>query len=297
MNFPSLMIERGESLQYILFFGFLTFFLAAEAVMPRRTTPPERGRRWPTNLGLTLTNVLALGFVPFSFISAALWARGANIGLLNSIDLPVWALVSTTLLLRGLISTGTHLLAHKIPWLWRIHRVHHLDTELDVTSTVRFHPLEFFVNPLIGVPIVLLFGLPAWVLAFYELLDIVVTLFSHSNIRLPKRLNRVLQTIIVTPDLHRIHHSSWQPETDSNYGAVFPIWDLVFGTFRATPRDRQKDMELGLRELRKSKGNTYLPLLLSPFRKNLTPLASRRRPTRTHSQPRFATPERDKDAA
>jgi sterol desaturase/sphingolipid hydroxylase (fatty acid hydroxylase superfamily) len=297
MNLPSLMIERGESLQYVLFFGFLALFFAVEAVIPRRTTPPERGRRWPTNLGLTLTNVLALGFVPFSFIGAALWAREANIGLFNVIDLPVWALVSATLLLRGLISTGTHLLAHKLPWLWRIHRVHHLDTELDVTSTVRFHPLEFFVNPFIGVPIVLLFGLPAWVLAFYELLDIVVTLFSHSNIRLPKNLNRVLQTIIVTPDLHRIHHSSWQPETDSNYGAVFPIWDLVFGTFRPTPRGRHEDMELGLPELRKSRSNTYLSLLLSPFRKNLIPRESGLRPARAHSQPPSTAPRKDRNAA
>lgn len=278
MNFPDLMMEQGETLQYVLFFGFLALFFAAETVLARRTTSPDRARRWPTNLGLTLTNVLALGFVPFSFIGAALWAREAGFGLFNAFDPPIWALVPATLLLRGLISTGTHFLAHKIPWLWRIHRVHHLDTELDVTTTVRFHPLEFFVNPFIGVPIVLIFGMPAWILAFYELLDVVVTLFSHANIRIPQSVNRVLQTIIVTPDLHRIHHSSWQPETDSNYGAVFPIWDIVFGTFRATPRDRQEDMELGLEALRECKANTYLSLLSSPLHKVLTPVESELRP-------------------
>jgi sterol desaturase/sphingolipid hydroxylase (fatty acid hydroxylase superfamily) len=269
MEFEALMLEHGERLQYALFFGILALLMLLEAWLPRRSTPSNRRRRWPTNLGMTATNVVALGFVPFSFIGAALWAESAQIGLFNRIDLPIWALLPATLLLRGLISTGTHLLAHKIPWLWRIHRVHHLDTELDVTSTVRFHPLEFFVNPFIGVPLVLLFGLPAWILAFYELLDILVTLFSHSNLRIPIQLNRFLRYVIVTPDLHRIHHSTWQPETDSNYGAVFPVWDLIFGTFRPEPRGRQENMQLGLTELREPEASEYLRLLFSPFHRDL----------------------------
>lgn len=269
MDFSTWMLERGEALQYGLFFGAFAFFLALELWFPRRTTATGRRLRWPTNLGMTATNVIALGFVPLSFIGAALWAESRQFGLFHHISLPLWALLPATLLLRGLISTVTHLLNHKIPWLWRIHRVHHLDTEIDVTSTVRFHPLEFFVNPLIGVPVVLLFGLPAWILAFYELMDITVTLFSHSNLRIPARLNRFLRYVIVTPDLHRIHHSTWQPETDSNYGAVFPVWDLVFGTFRAEPRGRQEDMPLGLAELRGPEASEYIRLLISPFRREL----------------------------
>ena len=116
---------------------------------------------------------------------------------------------------------------------------------------------------------VLLFGLPAWILAFYELLDIVITLFSHSNLRIGTGLNRWLRYLIVTPDLHRIHHSSWRPETDSNYGAVFPVWDVIFGTFRPEPRDRQEDMRLGLEELRDPEANQYLRLLISPLRREL----------------------------
>jgi sterol desaturase/sphingolipid hydroxylase (fatty acid hydroxylase superfamily) len=269
MDFEEMMLERGEILQYGLFFGFMVFFLVLETIIPRRRTPMNRRLRWPTNLGMTATNVVALGFVPFSFVGAALWAQSANIGLFNLIELPPWMLIPLTLLLRGLISTGTHMINHKVPWLWRIHRVHHLDTEIDVTSTVRFHPFEFLINPFIGVPVVLLFGLPAWILAAYELLDVVVTLFSHSDLRVGTKLNSLLRYVIVTPDLHRIHHSSWQPETDSNYGAVFPVWDLIFGTFRGHPRGRHEFMQLGLQELREPEANSYFGLLLSPIRRDL----------------------------
>jgi len=248
-DLPALLREKGGDLQTLAFVAALPLLALLERVWPRRRGRLERIRRWPTNLGLTALNVVALGFVPLSFLGAALWAETQGLGLLNQVALPTALVVPGALLVRGFISTGTHWLNHKVPWLWRIHRVHHLDTELDVTSTVRFHPAEFFVNPLFGVPVVVAFGLPVWVLALYELLDVTVTLFSHANLRIPPRLNRWLRYLIVTPDLHRIHHSTWPPETDSNFGAVFPVWDLVIGTFRAEPRTPHETMPLGLAEL------------------------------------------------
>jgi sterol desaturase/sphingolipid hydroxylase (fatty acid hydroxylase superfamily) len=131
-----------------------------------------------------------------------------------------------------------------------VHRVHHLDTELDVSTTVRFHPLEFVIGLLPGVPIVVAFGLTPWALAVYELVDVVITLWSHSNLRVPASVNRVLCRIVVTPDLHRVHHSAWKPETNSNFGAVFPLWDMVFGTFCAEPREAHEVMKLGLDDVR-----------------------------------------------
>ena len=189
-----------------------------------------------------------------------------------------------TLLVRGFISFFTHLLNHKIPFLWRFHRVHHLDTELDVSSTVRFHPVEFVLSTFIGLPVVVAFGLSSWVLIFNELLDVAVTLFSHSNLRVPTFINRPLRYVIVTPDLHRVHHSAWQPETDSNFGAVFPIWDLIFGTFRPTPRDGHELMRLGLDDLREPEANRFLVLLLSPFKKQIAP------PVTTSSSVKGSTP-------
>jgi sterol desaturase/sphingolipid hydroxylase (fatty acid hydroxylase superfamily) len=271
MDFPNVMLEHGEDLQYVLFFGALALFAVAERAFPRRPGNLGRRARWPTNWTLTVLSILSLPLVPVSFLGAALWAESRGIGLLNQVALPGWALVSVTLLIRGLLSTGTHWLNHKLPWLWRIHRVHHLDTDLDVSSTVRFHPLEFFVGAVIGAPLVVAFGLPAWVLAFYELLDVSVTVFSHSNTRLPGWLDRWLRYLIVTPDLHRVHHSTRQPETDSNYGAVFPIWDLVFGTFRTIPRERHAEMTLGLDDLRGADAQRILPLLVSPLRARLAP--------------------------
>ena len=275
MDIPDWLLTRGGDAQVAVFFAGLALFAGLEGAFPRRQGRQRRAR-WRTNAVLTGLAIAALALVPVSFIAAAVWAADRGIGLLNQVTLPAWAIVAITLLVRGLVSTGTHWLNHKIPWLWRIHRVHHLDTEMDVTTTVRFHPLELLVGPVIGVPVVVAFGLSPWVLAFYELLDVIVTLFSHSNLRVPPGLERALRYVIVTPDLHRVHHSTWRPETDSNFGAVFPVWDLVLGTFRATPRDGHDRMELGLYELRGADAQRIVALLVSPFRRDLGPERSLR---------------------
>jgi len=204
--------------------------------------------------------------IPFTFISAAKLSEENSWGLFNLVELNWITLGIFTLLLRGFISFFTHYLAHKVPLFWRLHRVHHLDTEMDVSTTVRFHPFELIINSIVGLPIVFLFGFPVWGLMLYELLDIVVTLISHSNTSLPKRLEKVVRYIVVTPDLHRIHHSSYQPETDSNFSAVFPIWDIMFGTFKTKTKAPQSSMQLGLEEVRDDRINKTIWLLLSPFK-------------------------------
>ena len=260
------LLTQGEMAQIFVFFSFLLLFLLLEMLWPRRTpSTPQRSRR-VVNFTMTALNVAALSFVPISFVGVAVWAEQSQLGLLHQVSLPIGWVLGLGLLARGFISFGTHYLNHKVPWLWRIHRVHHLDTELDVSSTVRMHPLEFFVNPLIGMPLVVVLGLSPWTLVLYELLDAGITLFSHSNVRLPVKLDRVLKYIIVTPDLHRIHHSVKQPETDSNFSAVLPVWDMIFGTFRAYPEDGHEFMRLGLDQLREQERQGLLALLLSPFR-------------------------------
>jgi sterol desaturase/sphingolipid hydroxylase (fatty acid hydroxylase superfamily) len=203
---------------------------------------------------------------PVSLIAVAHWAHDRHWGLLNLVALPFPLIVASNLLLRGFLSFGTHYLMHKVPLFWRLHRVHHLDTELDVSSTVRFHPLEFLVSTLPAVPFVAAFGLSPWILLAYEILDAAANVFTHANVGLPAALERWLRYLIVTPDLHRVHHSSWQPETDSNFGAVFPVWDLVCGTFRAEPRGGQTGMQLGLEEARDARSRQLAFLLTSPLR-------------------------------
>jgi len=250
MNIADWLMANGDSLQFTLFFALLGALMVAERWLPRRRGSMDRAFRWPANGFLTLVNLVAMTALPVSFISAALWARSNGIGVLNLVPLPWMAVAPVTLLVRAFISFATHYLNHHVAWFWRVHRVHHLDTELDVTTTVRFHPLEFAIGLVPGVPIVVAFGLAPWILVAYETLDVVITLWSHSNVRLPEGIDRVLRYVVVTPDLHRVHHSAWVPETNSNFGAVFPIWDLVFGTFRAAPRDGHAAMRLGLDEVR-----------------------------------------------
>ena len=256
-------LAHGADLQVALFFALLAILAVVERLWPRRPGSMERRSRWPANFALTGLNLATMSVIPISLITAASLAQSRRIGLLNNVALPIAALIALNLVLRGFISFATHYLMHKVPAFWRVHRVHHLDTELDVSSTVRFHPLEFVIALIPGIPMVLAFGLTPWILMVYELMDVVVTLWSHSNVRLPVALDRVLRYLVVTPDLHRVHHSSWQPETDSNFGAVLPIWDLVFGTFRTIPRDRHPTMELGLSEVRGRAANRLGWLLKS----------------------------------
>ncbi len=267
MDITDLLLTRGEDWQFAIFFGLAPLLLIAERLVPRRPPPPHgNARRWRTNVALTVLNILALGLQPVSLLAAAVWAQQHGIGLLNAITLPLPAALAATLLGRAFISYATHWLMHRVPFCWRLHRVHHLDTELDVTSTVRFHPLEFLVTTLPAVPLVGALGLTPWALALYELLDVAVTLVSHSNVRLPATLDRVLRRVIVTPDLHRIHHSTWQPETDSNFGAVFPWWDMLLGTYRSTPRTPHATMPLGLADHRGPETDALWALIIAPFR-------------------------------
>src|SRR5262245_33449607 len=282
--FSDWILSHGDALQFSLFFTLLFALAAAEGIAPRRPGPMDRKTRWTANLFLTFVNLLMLGVLPVSLLTAAFWAQAHGWGLLNSVALPLGATVTVTLLVRGFISFFTHYLMHMVPLCWRVHRVHHLDTELDVTTTVRFHPLEFAIQVLPALPLVVAFGLTPWVLVLYETLDVVVTLWTHSNLRLPAVIERTLRYLIVTPDLHRIHHSAWKPETNSNFGAVFPIWDLIFRTYRAKPRDGHERMKLGLDEVRGRAAHRPLWLLGSiihgpletkvPSQRNLSSLTS-----------------------
>jgi sterol desaturase/sphingolipid hydroxylase (fatty acid hydroxylase superfamily) len=180
---------------------------------------------------------------------AADWARAHNIGLLSQWRLSPVSSLLLGVLLRSFISFYTHWLMHKIPWFWRVHRVHHADTQLDVSTTVRFHPLE----PAIALPCALLgivaFGVDPVAVLLYELLDATITVWSHANVRWPTWLARVIGTVLVTPDQHRVHHHPQLPWTDSNFGATFNIWDRLFGTFRTAPRSWPRPSQIGLPDI------------------------------------------------
>ncbi len=258
---------HGEDLQFTLYFSFLAIFLTLEFLIPKIENNLEnKGLRLLTNYVMTIVNIIAMGLVPFSMFAVSAWAKNKGIGLLNNLDrFSTSEILLITLLARSFISWLTHILHHKIPLLWHIHRVHHTDKHLDVSSTVRFHPLEFFPSALIAAPFVAGFGLPLWALLAYELLDLVVNLFSHSNFRLPESMDRVLQLLIVTPNFHRIHHSVNQDQTDSNYGAVFTFWDYLLRTAHRETYRNTSEIRVGLDDIPDRYSQSFFALMRLPF--------------------------------
>lgn len=260
----------AEPLQYAIFFGALVALGAIETVVGRSTGSPRRRRRWLANFGLTALNVVVLGALPLSGVVVADLARDGGIGLLNLLALPAVVALALGILIRSLISWATHVAMHKVPLLWRVHRVHHTDSFLDVSTTVRFHPVEFLIATPILLAGVLMMGIPPVALMAYELLDTAMAVFTHANLRLPPAVERGLRLVMVTPDMHRIHHSASQPETDSNYGATFSIWDRLFGTYREMAPQDLAELRLGLTGVPEGRAASLWWMISLPFRGRTT---------------------------
>jgi sterol desaturase/sphingolipid hydroxylase (fatty acid hydroxylase superfamily) len=204
--------------------------------------------------------------MPIGSLAVADVAAARGWGLLPQIAMPAPLAFGAAFLLRSLMSYGIHVAMHKVPWLWRLHRIHHTDTAMDVSTAVRFHPLEFLISVPVVLSATLVFGFPPVAVIAYSLADAAMAVFSHANLRLPDRLERVLRLVLVTPAMHRIHHSIAQPETDSNYGATLSCWDRLFGTHRVKPAGAVASMPLGLAECRDPRSQALSWLLRLPFR-------------------------------
>ena len=212
---------NGETLLYGIFFGAIAVFGLLETTASMRARGSVRVRRWPTNWGLTALNIMILGALPISALLFSDYARDNLLGVMNLIDLPLWASVVIGILIFSLQSWAVHYAMHYVPLFWRIHRVHHTDTHMDISTTVRFHPVEFLLQAPISAVVILSTGAPPIAVIIYELLDAGINVFSHSNIRLPTWLDRILCKIIVTPHLHRVHHSTRPRETNSNLAPLY----------------------------------------------------------------------------
>ena len=210
-------------------------------VVEARTKPEipradrTRRRRWPTNLAFCAINIGLAFVIPVSSATMAKYAEQTGIGLLHAIETPYWIDFTATILIASLGSYVFHRLHHNVPLLWRFHRVHHSDNDLDWSSALCNHPVEVLAAIFWAASLAVAFGLNATALFVHFLLNYVIDFVSHARFKLPSRIERVLQWAIVTPQLHHIHHSSWQPETDSNYGGDFSIWDRLFGTLNPAP--------------------------------------------------------------
>lgn len=246
----------------------LLLLTLAEWRWPRHQGKPDRRHRWPSNLGFGLAGALCVRvLLPWLAIDAALWASENNIGLLHLVLLPPWLAVIVTLLALDLLIYGQHRLMHRFAWLWRLHRVHHSDLALDVSSALRFHPTEILFSMGLKIAAVIALGAaPAAVLAFEILLN-GFAMFTHANLALPPWLDRVLRWVVITPDTHRIHHSVVRDEQNSNFGFNLSWWDHLFRSYRAAPRQPQASLLLGLDRFRDGHEQRFDQLLLQPFRK------------------------------
>jgi len=249
------------------FLGIFAAMALWELAAPRRALHEPKSLRWTNNLALTVLNsVLVRAILPVAAIGLAGFAAARGMGVLNIVTLPhAWAIVVSVLVLDGAIYLQ-HLMFHAVPLFWRLHRVHHADVDFDVTTGARFHPIEIALSMLIKFAVILVLGPPAVAVLIFEVLLNATSMFNHGNVRLPVRIDRVLRWLVVTPDMHRVHHSIDPRETNSNFGFNVPWWDHLFGTYRAQPRAGHDAMTIGIEQFRERRELWLDRMLLQPFR-------------------------------
>ena len=253
-----------------VFAGLFALFATLEALAPRRARSQPRSARWFTNLSIVILDTLALRALaialPLLAVGAAVDAGRMGWGLFNALDWPLWLEVVLAILILDLAIWVQHLVTHKVPILWRFHRVHHADRDFDVTTALRFHPVEILASMMLKIGLVYLLGPAALAVLLFEIILNGTAMFNHSNLRLPLWLDRVVRLVLVTPDMHRVHHSIHRHEHDSNYGFALSVWDRMFRTYRPMPEAGHDKMTVGL-EWQDERPSRLAWTLMLPFRK------------------------------
>lgn len=254
-----------------IFFGVLVVMSLWESFAPRRKRTMPRGERAFNNLLLVLINTVVVRLIPIlSAMGAATWAEHQGVGLLHMVEGPVWLETLVIVFLFDLLIYGQHVLSHHVPLLWRFHQVHHADLDLDATSGLRFHPVEIAFSMGVKSIAAVLLGATAEAIVIFEVVLNATAVFNHSNLQLPLGVDRWLRRVIVTPDMHRVHHSVLMEETNSNYGFSCPWWDRIFGTYRAQPKADHATIELGLASKRLEKETMLVSsMLIMPFQRSV----------------------------
>ena len=262
-----LLLANEPSLRLAFFFGVLVVLMLAEAAVPRRRREIPRLLRWSGNLGIVVVDTLLLRLAfPVVAVGFAVIAEERGWGLFNAVEVPAWLAFAVSLLALDLAIYLQHVMFHAVPALWRLHRMHHADLEFDVTTGLRFHPVEILLSMGLKLAVVAALGPPAVAVLVFEVLLNATSMFNHANLKLPLGLDRVLRWLVVTPDMHRVHHSIHPNETNSNFGFNLPWWDRLLGTYRAQPRDGHEAMTIGIEQFR-TRGDLRLDrMLIQPLR-------------------------------
>ncbi len=263
------LLHHEPAIRLVCFLAALLAMMLWEWRRPRRSLSLPRARRWPANLGIIVVDSVVLRLVfPILAVGVAGLAQTRGWGLFHWLEAPFWLACAASLLLLDLAIYAQHVIFHKVPALWRLHRMHHTDLDFDVTTALRFHPLEIVLSMLIKLTVVVLLGTPPVAVLLFEVILNATAMFNHGNVRLPERLDRALRWLLVTPDMHRVHHSVRPEETDSNFGFNLPWWDRLFGTYR------DQRMTIGLEYFRDWRATKLYGLLMQPFM-NTGPTGSR----------------------
>ncbi|HVO65410.1 MAG TPA: sterol desaturase family protein [Syntrophales bacterium] len=262
----SLLLNHEPFVRAGFFFGILILMAVWERLAPRRQLKTSRPIRWFSNLGIIFISTLVLRLLPsFSAMAVAVLAERAGWGLLNNAPLAYWLKVAIGVAVLDLAIYLQHAMFHGLPILWRLHMMHHSDLDFDVTTGVRFHPIEILLSMGIKMMVVFFAGISVLGVLIFEVLLNATSMFNHGNVRLAASIDRVLRFIVVTPEMHRVHHSVVIRETNSNFGFNLPWWDRLFGTYKAQPAAGHEGMNIGLSQFRDSKRLTLPWLLVLPF--------------------------------
>lgn len=264
-------LQSEIEIRLVCFTGVFAAMAVWEILAPRRELTTRKTLRWASNLGLVFVNsVLLRLIVPLGAVGVALMAEELEWGLFNAVEVPYLAAVLSSVVLLDFAIYLQHVMFHAVPLFWRLHMVHHADLDIDVTTGIRFHTIEIVLSFGIKAGVILLLGPPVVAVLIFEVLLNATSMFNHSNVRIPLWLDRVLRWVVVTPDMHRVHHSWYRQETNSNFGFNHPWWDHLMGTYRDQPADGHVAMTIGLSQLRDEQKTGRLHWMLClPFTRDL----------------------------
>lgn len=262
-----LLFAHEPAIRLGAFAGIFAVMALWELAAPRRPQAIGRGRRWPSNLGIVAVDTLLVRLLfPTAAVGVALLAEERGWGLFQATGAPAWLAIPAAILLLDLAIYFQHVLVHAVPALWRLHRMHHADLEFDVTTGARFHPVEILLSMVLKLGVVVALGAPAVAVLVFEVLLNATSMFNHGNVRMPLALDRMLRRVLVTPDMHRVHHSVVARETNSNFGFSLSWWDRLFGTYRAQPAAGHDGMTIGIDRFREPGELRLDRMLLQPLR-------------------------------
>jgi sterol desaturase/sphingolipid hydroxylase (fatty acid hydroxylase superfamily) len=273
------LLEHASGIRLGFFLGIFALMALWEVAAPRRPQALGRWTRWPANLGIVVLNTVLLRvLLPAGAVGLALLGEARGWGLLNNVALPRWAVIVASVMVLDLAIYLQHVMFHAVPLFWRLHRMHHADLEFDVTTGARFHPIEILLSMGIKLAVIAALGASAVGVLIFEIVLNGTSMFNHGNVRIAAPLDRVLRWFVVTPDMHRVHHSIDPAETNSNFGFNLPWWDRLFGTYRAQPAAGHQAMTIGIEQFREPRELRLDRMLLQPLREEAATYPLGRRP-------------------